>query len=80
MKVERPLGPYNLILTAEEIGQSIGLPWKIPRIEEDVEILRPPQKVTGQRAEGGGHRSALLVDVSHNRRVVTHYGHTTTGD
>ena len=73
LRVERPLGPYNLILTAEEIGQNTGLPWKIPCIKVDVETLRPPQ-ATGQRAEGAGHRSALLVDGSHNHRVAAHCG------
>ena len=35
-EVERPLSPYNLIPTTEEICQNIGLPWKIPCIEVDV--------------------------------------------
>ena len=48
--VERPLGPYNLIPTAEEICQNIGLPRKIPGIEVDVETLHPPQKLAGQQA------------------------------
>ena len=65
-RVERPLSPYNLIPTAE-ICQDIGLTWEIPRIEVGVETLRPPQKTTGQRAEGAGHRTTLLVNVSDNR-------------
>ena len=40
LRVERPLCPYNLPVTAEEIWQNIGLSWKIPRIEMDVESLR----------------------------------------
>ena len=67
LQVERPLCPYNFLPMAEEICQ-------------DIKTLRPPEKATGQRAEGAGHRPALLVDVSHNRRVVTHCSHPTTGD
>ena len=80
LRVERPLGPYDLTPTAEEICQDIGLTREIPRIQVNVEILRPPEKATGQRAEGARHRAALLVNVSHNRRVVAHLGHPTTGD
>ena len=47
LRVERPLCPYYLPATAEDICQDIGLSWKIPRIEMDVETLRPSQKAAG---------------------------------
>ena len=47
LRVERPFCPYNLTLMAEEISQDIELPWKIPRIQVDVETQRPPEKATG---------------------------------
>ena len=50
LRVERPLCAYNLPATAEEICQDIGLSWKIPSIEMDVETLRPSKKAAGQQA------------------------------
>ena len=54
--------------------------WKIPCIEMDVETLRPSQKAAGQRAQGPGNRAPLLVDVCHDRGVVTHRCHVMTHD
>ena len=69
-RVERQLGPYNLIPTAEEICQNIGLPWRRwdLTIHQDKSFLTSHYKGTGR--EGGSDSGDQFVFKCHCRECI----------
>ena len=69
-RVERQLGPYNLIPTAEEICQNIGLPWRRwdLTIHQEKSFLTSHYKGTGR--EGGSDSGDQFVFKCHCRECI----------